>query len=85
MELIRYVWNPDSPTIDQTEKKHTTTSRTVPSRVKDKLWTQFRRKHPPVVSRDTRRGRNSEFCPLTLKVHQSHHEETRFYKHVFRF
>lgn len=29
LELIRYVWKPDRPTIDQTEKKHTTTSNTV--------------------------------------------------------
>lgn len=29
LELIRYVWKPERPTIDQTEKKHTTTSSTV--------------------------------------------------------
>lgn len=29
LELIRYVWKPESPTIDQTEKKHTTASSTV--------------------------------------------------------
>lgn len=29
LELIRYVWNPESPTMDQTEKKHTTASSTV--------------------------------------------------------
>lgn len=29
LELIRYVWKPERPTIDQTEKKHTTASSTV--------------------------------------------------------
>jgi len=29
LELIRYVWKPERPTIDQTEKKHTTASSTL--------------------------------------------------------
>lgn len=29
LELMRYVWKPRSPTMDQTEKKHTTASSTV--------------------------------------------------------
>lgn len=37
LELMRYVWKPRSPTMDQTEKKHTTASSTVPG-VKDANW-----------------------------------------------
>jgi hypothetical protein len=29
LELIKYVWKPERPTMDQTEKKHTTASSTV--------------------------------------------------------
>lgn len=29
LELMRYVWKPSSPTMDQTEKKHTTASSTL--------------------------------------------------------
>ena len=37
LELIRYVWKPESPTMDQTEKKQTTASSTVPG-VKAVNW-----------------------------------------------
>lgn len=42
MELIRYVWKPERPTIDHTEKKHTTTSNTVTVQSRKKsFWTGF--------------------------------------------